>query len=309
MIATSEPAGREERIDVLGAIEAGGSKFVCGIGATPADLITTQIPTTTPAETLESVVEFFRREAGGELKAVGIASFGPVDPHPGSPTFGYITCTPKLGWRGTEVAGMVGRGLGVPVGFDTDVNGAALAEARWGAARGFADFIYLTVGTGIGGGAMVNGKLLHGLLHPEMGHLRIPHDRARDPYPGACPFHGDCLEGLASGPALRARWKMAPRELPSAHPAWALEAEYLALGLHNLVCTLSPRRIVIGGGVLHQPCLLPMVRAELARLLNGYIEAVEIVEEMESFLVLPELGDRAGVLGALVLAEEAAGRS
>jgi fructokinase len=197
----------------------------------------------------------------------------------------------------------------VPVGFDTDVNGAALAEARWGAARGFADFIYLTVGTGIGGGAMVNGKLLHGLLHPEMGHLRIPHDRARDPYPGACPFHGDCLEGLASGPALRARWKMAPRELPSAHPAWALEAEYLALGLHNLVCTLSPRRIVIGGGVLHQPCLLPMVRAELARLLNGYIEAVEIVEEMESFLVLPELGDRAGVLGALVLAEEAAGRS
>jgi len=165
------------------------------------------------------------------------------------------------------------------------------------------------VGTGIGGGAMVNGKLLHGLLHPEMGHLRIPHDRARDPYPGACPFHGDCLEGLASGPALRARWTMAPRELPPAHPAWALEAEYLALGLHNLVCTLSPRRIVIGGGVLHQPCLLPMVRAELARLLNGYIEAVEIVEEMESFLVLPELGDRAGVLGALVLAEEAAGRS
>jgi len=308
MIATSEPAGREERIDVLGAIEAGGSKFVCGIGATPADLITTQIPTTTPAETLESVVEFFRREAGGELKAVGIASFGPVDPHPGSPTFGYITCTPKLGWRGTDVAGTVGRGLGVPVGFDTDVNGAALAEARWGAARGLADFLYLTVGTGIGGGAMVNGKLLHGLLHPEMGHLRIPHDRARDPYGGGCPFHGDCLEGLASGPALRARWSMAPRELPPTHPAWALEAEYLALGLHNLVCTLSPRRIVIGGGVLHQPCLLPMVRAELTRLLNGYIEAAEIVEEMESFVVLPELGDRAGVLGALVLAEEAAGR-
>jgi fructokinase len=310
MIATLDTAGRAKRQEpldkVLGAIEAGGSKFVCGIGDTPEDLVTTQIPTTTPAETLEEVVEFFRREAGRDLKAVGIASFGPVDPHPGSPTFGYITCTPKLGWRGTDVAGTVGRGLGVPVGFDTDVNGSALAEARWGAARDLADFIYLTVGTGIGGGALVNGKLLHGLLHPEMGHLRIPHDRARDPYAGACPFHGDCLEGLASGPALRARWTMAPRELPPEHPAWALEAEYLALGLHNLVCTLSPRRIVIGGGVSHQPCLLPMVRAELTRLLNGYIEAAEIVEEMESFVVLPELGDRSGVLGALVLAEEAA---
>ncbi len=294
---------------MLGAIEAGGSKFVCGIGTTPEDLITTRIPTTTPEETLEAVVEFFRREAGRDLKAVGIASFGPLDPHPDSPTFGYITCTPKLGWRGTDVAGTVGKGLGVPVGFDTDVSGAALAEARWGAARGLADFIYLTVGTGIGGGAMVNGKLLHGLLHPEMGHLRIPHDRARDPYGGACPFHGDCLEGLASGPAMRARWTMAPRELPPEHPAWALEAEYLALGLNNLVCTLSPRRIVIGGGVLQQPCLLPMVRTELARLLNGYIEAAEIIEEMESFVVLPQLGERAGVLGALVLAEEAAGRA
>ncbi len=292
---------------MLGAVEAGGSKFVCGVGTSPEDLITEQIPATTPEETLEAVVAFFRRAAGSKLEAVGIASFGPVDPHPGSPTFGYITCTPKLGWRGTDVAGTVGRGLGVPVGFDTDVNGAALGEARWGAARGIADFLYLTVGTGIGGGAMVNGKLLHGLLHPEMGHLRIPHDRERDPYAGGCPFHGDCLEGLASGPALRARWSMAPRELPAGHPAWELEAEYLALGLHNLVCTLSPRRIVIGGGVLHQQCLLPMVRTGLARLLNGYIEAAEIVVEMDRFVVPPDLGDRAGVLGALVLAEEAAG--
>ena len=294
--------------NVLGAIEAGGSKFICGIGTTPGDLVTAQIPTTTPAETLDAVIAYFRREAGSELKAVGIASFGPVDPHPGSPTFGYITCTPKTGWRGTDVAGTVGRGLRVPVGFDTDVNGAALAEARWGAARGLSDFLYLTVGTGIGGGAMVNGKLLHGLLHPEMGHLRIPHDHARDPYPGGCPFHGDCLEGLASGPALRERWRMAPRELPPEHPAWPLEAEYLAAGLNNLVCTLSPRRIVIGGGVLEQTCLLTMLRAELSRLLNGYIEAMEIVEEMESFVVAPQLGGRAGVLGALVLAEAAHGR-
>jgi len=293
---------------VLGAIEAGGSKFVCGIGTTPEDLVTAQIPTTTPGETLEGVIEFFRREAHGGLEAVGIASFGPLDPRPDSPTFGYITCTPKQGWRGTDVAGTVGRALGVPAGFDTDVNGAALAEARWGAARGLTDFLYLTVGTGIGGGALVNGKLLHGLLHAEMGHLRIPHDRARDPYNGECPFHGDCLEGLACGPAMRERWHMAPRELPPDHPAWALEAEYLAAGLNNFVCTLSPQRIVIGGGVLHQECLLPMVRAGLARLLGGYIEAAEIIDEMDSFVVLPELGDRAGVLGGLVLAEEAARR-
>ena len=293
---------------MLGAIEAGGSKFVCGVGTSPEDLVTAQIPTATPAETLEAVIEFFRREAGGKLRAVGIASFGPLDPRPDSPTFGYITCTPKAGWRGTDVAGTVGRALCVQVGFDTDVNGAALAEARWGAARGLTDFVYLTVGTGIGGGAMVNGKLLHGLLHPEMGHLRIPHDRARDPYAGRCPFHGDCLEGLACGPAIRERWQMAPSELPAEHPAWALEAEYLAAGLNNFVCTLSPQRIVIGGGVLHQECLLPMVRAELTRLLGGYIEAAEILEEMDRFVVLPELGDRAGVLGGLMLAEEAAGR-
>jgi fructokinase len=291
---------------VLGAVEAGGTKFVCGVGTSPADLVTARIPTTTPAETLEAVVGFLRREAGRALEAVGIASFGPVDLHPGSPTFGYITSTPKPGWRGTDLAGTLGRAFGVPVGFDTDVNGAALGEARWGAARGLADFLYLTVGTGIGGGAMVNGRLLHGLLHPEMGHLRIPHDRARDPFAGGCPFHGDCLEGLASGPAIEARWGTAPRELPAEHPAWALEAEYLAAGLHNLVCTLSPRRIVIGGGVLHEPCLLPLVRAELTRLLNGYIQTAEIVEEIDRFVVLPELGDRAGVLGALVLAEEAA---
>ena len=290
---------------MLGAVEAGGTKFVCGVGSTPEDLVTARIPTTTPAETLAAVVRFFQREAGRALEAVGIASFGPVDLHPGSPSFGYITSTPKPGWRGTDLAGTLGRALGVPVGVDTDVNGAALGEARWGAARGLADFLYLTVGTGIGGGAMVNGQLLHGLLHPEMGHLRIPHDRTRDPFAGGCPFHGDCLEGLASGPAIEARWGTVPRELPAEHPAWALEAAYLAAGLHNLVCTLSPRRIVIGGGVLHQPCLLPLVRAELTRLLNGYIQAAEIVEEIDRFVVLPELGDRAGVLGALVLAEGA----
>ncbi len=183
----------------------------------------------------------------------------------------------------------------MPVAFETDVNGAALAEARWGAARGISDFIYLTVGTGIGGGAMANGALVHGLSHPEMGHIRIPHDRARDPFLGVCPFHSDCLEGLASGPAIEARWGRPARDLPPDHEAWALEAHYLALGLANWICTLSPKLILIGGGVAEQPQLFPLMRAELAAALNGYVQAPPIAP--------PQLGARAGVLGALALAE------
>jgi fructokinase len=289
---------------MFGAIEAGGTKFVCAAGTGPEDLETIQIPTTTPAATLERAVEFFR-PFRSELRAVGIASFGPVDLHPDSPTFGYITSTPKAGWRNTDAAGYVREALGVPVGFDTDVNGAALGEARWGAAQGLCDFLYLTVGTGIGGGAMVQGKVLHGLMHPEMGHIRLPHDLVRDPFPGCCPFHGDCLEGLASGPAIQARWEMNASELPADHAGLALEARYLALGLNNWVCTLSPQRIVLGGGVMQQTLLFPMIRAELVRLLNGYIQSREITEHADRFVVPAMLGSRAGVLGALVLAEHA----
>jgi fructokinase len=183
------------------------------------------------------------------------------------------------------------------VAFDTDVNGAALGEARWGAAQGVSDFLYLTVGTGIGGGAMVNGRLLHGLGHPEMGHIRIPHDAARDPFPGVCPFHGDCLEGLASGPAIQARWGVPAPELPPDHAAWALEAHYLALALANWMYTLSPKLILIGGGVAEQSQLFDQIRQELAGILNGYIQGCEIAA--------PGLGSRAGVLGALALAEQA----
>lgn len=290
---------------MFGAIEAGGTKFICAAGSGPEDLETIQIPTTTPAATLESAVDFFKRFRP-ELRAVGIASFGPVDLHPGSWTYGYITSTPKSGWRNFDLAGCIRKGLDLPVGFDTDVNGAALAEARWGAAQGLSDFLYLTVGTGIGGGAMVQGCLLHGLVHPEMGHIRVPHDLAADPYPGCCPFHGDCLEGLASGPAVKARWGAQASELPVDHPGLALEAHYLALGLANWVCTLSPERIVLGGGVMQQGDLLPLIRAELLRLLNGYIQAREITERADRYVVPAMLGGRAGVLGALVLAQEAA---
>ena len=213
---------------LVGGIEAGGTKFVCAVGSGP-DEVRDEIrfPTTSPDETIDRAIAFFRdrQQRCGALAAVGIASFGPVDPNPTSPRFGTITTTPKPGWRDTDFAGRVRRAMGIPVGFDTDVNAAALGEARWGAAQGLDSFISLTVGTGIGGGGLVGGVLMHGLIHPEMGHIRIPHDRAADPYPGCCPFHGDCLEGLASGPALEARWGQPADALPADHPARPPAAE------------------------------------------------------------------------------------
>ncbi len=239
------------------------------------------------------VVEYFRSRP--PVGAIGIGSFGPVDPNPQSKTFGYITSTPKLAWRNFDFAGAIRQALGVAVAFDTDVNAAALAEHRWGAAQGLDDFIYVTVGTGVGGGGMSNGRLLHGRMHPEMGHIRVPHDRARDPFAGNCPYHGDCLEGLVAAPAIQARWGQPPHLLPAGHPAWKLEAHYLALGLANWICSLSPMRIILGGGIMQHVELFEMVRSEVTGLLNGYVESPEIVP--------PALGARAGVLGAIALAE------
>lgn len=290
---------------LFGGIEAGGTKFVCAVAAGPDDIRAEErFPTTTPEETIGRALAFFER-TGLPLVSVGIASFGPIDPDPGSKTYGFITSTPKPGWAWTDLAGAVARGLAAPVGFDTDVNAAALGEHRWGAATDVDTFVYLTVGTGIGGGLMVNGKLVHGLLHPEMGHVRIPHDRAQDPYPGHCPFHGDCLEGLAAGPALEARWEVDPRTLPADHEAWALEAHYLAAGIVNFVCTVSPRRIVLGGGVMEQRQLFPLIRAEVQRLLNGYVAVPAVLDDIDTFVVPPGLGNRAGVLGAIALAQAA----
>jgi fructokinase len=290
-------------LSLFGCIEAGGTKFVCGVGTGPDDLRLTTIPTTTPTDTLAQVVDFFRAQKSRNLSAVGIGAFGPIDLHPESPSFGYITSTPKKDWQNFDLAGSLQRALDIPIGFDTDVNAAAAGEARWGAGRGIPDFLYLTVGTGIGGGAMVNGEVIHGLLHPEMGHIRIPHDLQADPYPGACPYHQDCLEGLAAGPAMQARWGVPGAQLPVDHPGWALEARYLALGLANWVCTLSPERMILGGGVMQQSHLFPMVRHELLGLLNGYINALALLEGIDQYVVPPALGNRAGVLGALVLAE------
>jgi len=225
-----------------------------------------------------------------------------VDLNSASPKFGYITSTPKNGWRDTDLMGAVRRGTGLSVALDTDVNAAALGEARWGAAQGLDTFIYLTIGTGVGGGGMAHGRLLHGLVHPEMGHIRVPHDLHADPFPGGCPFHRDCLEGLVSGPALEARWGQRGETLPSEHPAWNLEAQYIALGLATWICTLSPQRIILGGGVMRQAHLFPRIRAQVLALLNGYIQAPEILERIEEYIVPPALGGDAGVLGAIALA-------
>jgi len=290
---------------LYGGIEAGGTKFVCAVGTQPDDLIETRFPTTTPTETCSRAIEFFKQQAGPEqLAAIGIASFGPVDPNPASPTFGYITSTPKPGWANTDFAGAIRSALGVPVGFDTDVNVAALGEHRWGAAQGLDNFIYLTFGTGVGGGGLMNGRLMHGLIHPEMGHIRLPHDWQVDPFRGSCPYHGDCLEGLASGPAMEQRWGQRAETLADDHPAWNLEAHYISLALANLICTLSPERLILGGGVMEQPKLLPLIRREVNELLNGYVHSPEILERIEQYIVAPALGKRAGVLGAIALAEQ-----
>jgi len=296
---------------LCGAVEAGGTKFVCAVGTGPDDLrAEARFATTTPEATLAEVVRFLdaQRAKHGDLAAIGAGCFGPLDLDPASKTFGHITSTPKQGWAGTDLGGVLGAALGVPVVVDTDVNAAAFGEWQWGAARGLDTFVYLTVGTGIGGGGMARGELLHGLVHPEMGHLRLPHDRSRDPFEGCCPFHGDCWEGLAAGPALEARWGKPPVNLPSGHPAWELEAEYLALGLANLVCTISPQRLILGGGIMQQEGLFPLVRKRLVQLLNGYIHSPQILEKIDAFVVPPALGARAGILGAIALARGLAER-
>lgn len=287
---------------LYGGVETGGTWCVCAIGAGPDDIAREeQFPTGRPDETLERIAEFFR--AGPTPEAIGIGSFGPVDVDPSSSTWGYVTTTPKPGWRHVSVAPVLRDRLAVPVAFDHDVAAAALGEYRWGAGGQAHALSYLTVGTGIGAGLLIGGRPWHGLIHPEVGHIRVPHDRDRDPFPGACPMHGDCWEGLASGGAMAARWGATPEELEDAHPGWALEADYLALGILNLTLVASPERVIVGGGVLEHGPLLGMVRERLPPLLAGYLEARELGPEIERYLVAPELGDRAGVLGAIALAQ------
>lgn len=288
-----------------GGIEAGGTKFVCAIGSSPDDVIAeTRFSTTTPEETISKAIDFFKRYQDQIiLSAIGIASFGPVDLNPSSGTYGYITSTPKPNWSNTSFAYEVKNALNLPVGFDTDVNGALLGEHRWGAAQGLENAIYLTIGTGIGGGVMINGKLVHGLVHPEMGHIILP-VREDDPYGGGCPYHGNCLEGLANGPSLEARWGASAKSFAGDHPAWELEAHYLAIALHDFICTFSPQRIILGGGVMKQSQLFPMVREKTLESLNSYVQKEEITLKIDDYIVYPQLGDQAGVLGAIALGQD-----
>ncbi len=294
---------------LFGGIEAGGTKYVCAVGTGPGDCEEVRFPTRDPDSTLREAADFFRAKAGerGPIEALGIGTFGPAAIDPRSPEYGRIKATPKPGWEGADVVGGMRGALGaadLPVAFDTDVNAAAWGERRWGVARGLDDFVYLTVGTGIGGGVVAGGRLVGGTGHPEVGHRRIARVEG-DPFAGCCPFHGDCLEGLASGESLRRRWRCDPRTLPAEHEAWGIEARYIADALINLVCTLVPEKLILGGGVMDQPQLLPLVRKRFHERNAHYLD----LRPAEELIVAPELGARAGVLGAIALASDLSRRA
>lgn len=285
------------------AIEAGGTKFRVAISEGRRLVADTTIPTTTPDETLGATIDFIRD--WGEVSAAGIACFGPLDLDPSSAAYGSISATPKPHWSNTPVLGRVQSELGVPAAIDVDVGGAALGEWRWGAAQGVDDFIYITVGTGFGAGMFINGKVHHGMGHPEMGHItleRVPGDN----YPGHCPFHGACLEGMAAGPAIGERWGLPGAELADRPEVWDLEATYLAQALRTFTYVVAPQRILLGGGVMQREGLIELVRDRLAEQLNGYVTNDSLRGSLDDYIVAPAFGQDAGLIGAIALAMEAA---
>jgi fructokinase len=293
------------RDSVYAGLEAGGTKFVCMVGSGPRDIrAQAKFPTAPPKETLGRAIEFFK--AHGPFSAMGVGTFGPCDLDPGSATYGYITSSIKPGWENVNILGALREAFAVPVGIDTDVNAAAFGEWKWGAGKGLDSLIYLTVGTGIGGGGVHDGKTMHGLMHPEMGHIRVPRIPGDERFPGNCPYHGDCLQGLAAGPAIKARWEKPGEDLRPDHPAWRVEAAYLALAVANYICVLSPQRVILGGGVMKQGHLFPLIRGEVQRLLNGYLPSPFLLGRIDEYIVPPGLEDGAGVLGAIALAREKA---
>ncbi len=290
---------------LFGGIEAGGTKFNCVLGRSPAEILErASFPTTHPEETLGAAIRFFEQAQArhGAIASLGVACFGPVDLTLGSPTFGFITDTPKPHWSNTDVVGTLSRALGVRVAFDTDVNGSALGEGSLGAAQGLDDYVYVTIGTGVGAGIVVNGQPVKGAMHPEVGHMLLPHDWQRDPFPGACPFHGDCLEGLAAGPAIEKRWGRKADTLPEEHEAWDIQADYLAALCWNLTVCYSPQRIILGGGVMKQSHLFPRIHDRFRRHTNGY-PCGEAARSPQDYIVAPQLGGHAGEAGALLMAE------
>lgn len=282
----------------IGAVEAGGTKFVCGVG-NENGIIEDSIsfPTEQPEQTVGRVIEYFRDK---NVDAIGIGSFGPINLDRSSPEYGNVTTTPKTEWSGFPFLATIRREFDVPVGWDTDVNAAALGEASWGAARGLDSCVYYTIGTGVGVGIYSEGKLVHGLVHPEGGHVLVRR-HPEDDFGGACPYHGDCLEGMASGPAIEKRWNRKGQELPADHPAWAIEAYYIGQAVTGTILLLSPKKVILGGGVMKQKHLFPIIREEVRKNLNGYVHAKEILDDIDHYIVPPGLGDHAGLCGALAL--------
>lgn len=287
-----------------GAIEAGGTKFVLAVGDGEGTVIeSVQIPTETPEITIPNVLDFFRKY---ELISIGIGSFGPIDVDKASDKYGNVTSTPKQGWTDFPFVKTMQDALMIPVGFNTDVNAAALGEVTHGAAKGLDSCLYITVGTGIGAGAVVQGKLLQGLTHPEMGHILVPR-HPEDTYVGSCPYHKDCLEGLAAGPAIEKRWGKKGIELADQPDVWELEAFYLAEAIMQYTLILSPKKVILGGGVMKQPRLLPLIHDKVQHLLNGYVALPELSGQIGNYIVTPGLDDQAGIVGALMLAKQAVG--
>jgi fructokinase len=299
---------------LIAAIEAGGTKFNIALATSPHNILaSTRIETGDPRDTLRDVIQWLSNAARkhGAIQAIGIGSFGPLDLDESSETYGYITTTPKPGWQHVALVEPLRARFQVPVGFDTDVNAAAIGEHLWGAGQGIDPLVYVTVGTGIGGGVLMGGSPLHGLLHPEIGHLLVPPPQTKGVlFDGChCPFHHSCMEGFASGAAIAARWGLKAEDLHADHPAWEEVATVLAAGMMNITLTLSPRRIILGGGVMQQPGLRDLVRSHTVRLLNGYITAQRVLHEMDQYLVAPGLGDSSGLCGALALGMDALARA
>lgn len=283
---------------ILGALEAGGTKMVCAIGDETGKIFEqVSVPTQTPEVTMPTMIEFFKKK---KLDALGIACFGPVELDRKSPVYGHITTTPKLAWRDFDIVGSFQKALGCPIGFDTDVNGSVLGEVTFGQAKGKKCVLYLTIGTGVGAGIYIEGKLLHGMLHPEAGHVLVT-KKSDDSYAGKCPYHKNCLEGLAAGPAIEERWGEKAVNLAGRKEVWDLEADYIAQALVGYILTLSPEMIILGGGVMHQEQLFPLIRQKVTDLLNGYVQTEEVAD-MEHYIVPASLQDAQGIMGCLELA-------
>ncbi len=284
---------------LFGALEAGGTKMVLAIGNEDGEILEQiSIPTETPSITIPKIIDYFKQK---NIVALGIGSFGPIDLDKNSATYGYITSTPKLAWKNYDIVGNIKKSLPIPIGFDTDVNGSALGEATWGSTKGIASSIYITVGTGIGVGVYQNGNLMHGMLHPEAGHILLS-KHPMDTFEGVCPYHPNCLEGLASGPSIEKRWGKKAIELQDNQQVWEMEAYYLAQALVNYILTLSPHRIILGGGVMHQEQLFPLIRQQVSKLLGGYIKTSQL-ENLEQYIVPPSLNDNQGIMGCIQLAK------